>query len=381
MPDNEKNAFTKDDLTKMWERTPQVQLGVAIAKMLEAFAETDGNIAVCWSGGKDSTVLLLLVAQLWVERYGEKPLVVAFADTTNEFAEIYEFLPRFLDWLKEETGAIVDFKKIRPPLGTTFISVARDEGLPLISKTVSMCVRKLRKYLAKVNLTWMDVKPYCKHKNLECVQALKGMGLNDAAVLICTGYATKYGVFSRTYMLPKRWHPLMESDIQISEQCCDRLKKSSMNSALAEIGINTVFLGEMACDSRQREKAYLKTGCTNIVNGVGKSKPFGGMLEQTLLGLIKAKKVPQSSYYGELCESNGKFCFSKHSRGGCALCGFGIEHDPDRFMMLYHEDYAKCRIAFLPKSEGGLGYKEACEFLNEKCGMKIQIPQILAQSE
>ena len=376
IPDEERNTFTKADLMKMWKRPPQVQFGVSIAKILEAFVKTGGNIAVSWSGGKDSTTLLYLVACLWVRQYGERPLVVAFSDTTNEFAAIYTFLPQFLQWLQQKTGVNVQFKKIRPPAGTTFITVAREEGLPLISKTVSMCVRKLRKYLKKLNLTWADVKPYCQYKNRECVKTLKSMGLNDAAVLICTGYATKYDTFSRTYMLPKRWHPLMESDIPISEQCCYRLKKSTMNEALAEMGIYTVFLGEMACDSRQREKAYLKTGCTNIINGVGKSKPFGPLLEQTLLGYIKVTEIPQSSYYGDLCEVDGRLCYSKHDRGGCALCGFGIEKEPDRFMKLYHEDYAKCRIAFLPKDKGGLGYKEACEFLNARCGMNIQIPQI-----
>lgn len=36
----------------------------------------------------------------------------------------------------------------------------------------------------------------------------------------------------------------------------------------------------------------------------------------------------------------------------------------------------KIKFAFKPLSEGGAGYKEVCEFVNEYCGFKIQIPNI-----
>ena len=34
------------------------------------------------------------------------------------------------------------------------------------------------------------------------------------------------------------------------------------------------------------------------------------------------------------------------------------------------------QFAFTSKENGGLGYKEVCQFLNDKCGMNIGIPDI-----
>lgn len=371
--------FTKAELVEMWRRPPEEQIGTAIAKMAEAFSRTQGNIAVMWSGGKDSTALLWLAARLWVGMFGDKPLTVAFADTTNEHKEIYAFFPVFLDYLKEQTGVVIEFMRCRPGKGTTFVSVIREHGLPLVSKHVSMCLRKLKRYINQQGLVWGDVKPYCNYGDRQSTKALQDMGLNKTAVLIGTGYVHSADTFCRDYFLPYKWQPLMGfTAAQISEECCDALKKDIANTALSDKGIHCVMLGEMACDSRQREQAYLKTGCTNIdiLTGCGKSKPFGPVTEQTLLGFIQQHNIPQSSYYGDLCSRDGHLCFSKHSRGGCALCGFGIEHEQDRFAKLYFEDYAKCRIGFLPLEKGGLGYKEACEYLNENCGMHIEIPQI-----
>ena len=45
-----------------------------------------------------------------------------------------------------------------------------------------------------------------------------------------------------------------------------------------------------------------------------------------------------------------------------------------RFVRLQETEPAKVTFAFKPYDEGGLGYKETCEFLNEYCGTKIAIP-------
>lgn len=369
-------TYTKKQLRDMWKRTPEEQINVTISKIIEAYRQTSGNIAISWSGGKDSTVMLYLSAQVWVSIYGDRPMVVIFCDTTNEHREIKQFIPIFLDWLKKETGVVIDYHRLRQPIGNDFVTVAREEGLPLISKQVSMTIRKLRKYLEKSCLTWSDVKRYHKYSDRRAVSELKDMGLCDTGVLALTGFATRYDCFTRSRFLPYRWAPIMDTDIPVSEICCQRLKKGIANTFLSGMGIHATMIGEMACDSQQRETSYLQTGCNNIMDGAGHSKPLGPMLEQTVLWYIESRQIPQSAYYGELCEIDGHRCFTRHQRGGCALCGFGIEHEPDRFAKLYDEDYAKCRIGFLPKTKGGLGYKEACEFLNNACGMHIEIPQI-----
>ena len=73
-----------------------------------------------------------------------------------------------------------------------------------------------------------------------------------------------------------------------------------------------------------------------------------------------------------------KKCYrcTKAQRTGCALCGFGIKFDTERFVRLQETEPAKVAFAFKPISQGGLGYKETCEYLNEYCNTKIVIPDV-----
>ena len=46
-------TFTKKELLKMWERTPERQQNVCATKIIEAIQLTNGDIAICFSGGND----------------------------------------------------------------------------------------------------------------------------------------------------------------------------------------------------------------------------------------------------------------------------------------------------------------------------------------
>lgn len=89
----------------MWNRPKSEQLSIAQAKCFEAISRTKGKVAVSFSGGKDSAVVLFLMAETWkmwhemnnVEQI--PPLPVFFADTTNEFisARSYREVCQFLN--------------------------------------------------------------------------------------------------------------------------------------------------------------------------------------------------------------------------------------------------------------------------------------------
>ena len=79
--------YTEAQVREMWKRTYEEQIGVAQAKAIEAIVRTDGEVVVSLSGGKDSAVMLYIVAQMWsITKYKDtKKLVVMFANTSIEF--------------------------------------------------------------------------------------------------------------------------------------------------------------------------------------------------------------------------------------------------------------------------------------------------------
>lgn len=81
----------------------------------------DGNVYVSYSGGKDSTVLLHLVREI----YPDVPAV--FSDTGLEYPEIRKFA------MKQENVTIV-----RPSM--IFTDVIKKYGYPLVSKEVAEAI-------------------------------------------------------------------------------------------------------------------------------------------------------------------------------------------------------------------------------------------------
>ena len=100
---NKEYIYTEAEVRKMWERTKSEQYGIAQAKCIEAITKTDGKLAVSFSGGKDSAVVLFIMAQMWsISKHKEEPLKVFFANTTNEFVCAAKYRKEFISWIENE---------------------------------------------------------------------------------------------------------------------------------------------------------------------------------------------------------------------------------------------------------------------------------------
>ena len=164
-------------------------------------------------------------------------------------------------------------------------------------------------------------------------------------------------------------------DIKFSEVCCHILKKEP----ISRLNFPNVMTGEQALESRLREYSWLKHGCNyTLPDNSMKSRPLGAVSPDTVLYSLDYRKIPLSPDYGEVqyCDKTQCYKCSKAQRTGCTLCGFGIKFDEERFVRLQETEPAKVAFAFKPFSQGGLGYLEVCEFLNEYCGTKIVIPKV-----
>lgn len=126
-----------------------------IKEWVEYYGE-DG-VYVSFSGGKDSTVLLKIVREL----YPNIPAV--FCDTGLEYPEIREFVKGFenVEWIKPKMN---------------FRQVIEKYGYPMISKEVAECVSGARRYLreleAQISISQTDRQtdrlPYVYRFNKLC---------------------------------------------------------------------------------------------------------------------------------------------------------------------------------------------------------------------
>lgn len=375
--------FTKKDLVRMTNEPYETQYQRILAKIMEAISWTKGDMVVCFSGGKDSALMLDMYCEV-IQMFGltHIPIKVAWANTTNETAAMRDYVPYFIKRCEEKYGVLIEFEEVTPAKGQNIISVMKQEGLPFISKQTAGTIRKVTKDMEKNGVSYGDIKDLNK-PTIHCRDALLELGLNNTTVLAMTGWSRQINDFGNSFRLAKQWMPLLDikrvtgENIKFSEKCCTILKKEP----ISRLNYPNIMTGEQAVESRDREHTWLKTGCNyRFSDGSIRSKPLGSVSLDAILWSIKYRKIPLCSDYGEIveymnCDLKCYRCTGAQ-RTGCALCGFGIKFDPERFVRLQETEPSKVAFAFKPISQGGLGYKEVCEYANEYCGTKIVIPNI-----
>lgn len=279
------SAYTRKDLSVMqsWPLARKIQ--VTQAKILEWHHHFNGNIAVSYSGGKDSAVLLDLVRR-------------AFPDTPAVFVDTGLELPEIRDHVKNTENVIW----LRPEM--PFPAVIRQYGYPVISKEVAH-----RIYYARKGSLWAHMH-------------LRG--------LMKDGTPSK---FNERYM---KWAHLVDAPFSVSGKCCDITKKRPIHRFQKETG-TALIVGTMASESIARQSAYLQTGCNSF--HLGKSQPMSFWLEQDVLSYLRLTGIPYASIYGDIVEKNGKLKTTGAQRTGCAFCMFGVhlERTPNRFQRMEWE--------------------------------------------
>lgn len=166
--------YTEAQVREMWKRTYEEQIGVAQAKAIEAIVRTDGEVVVSLSGGKDSAVMLYIVAQMWsITKYKDtKKLVVMFANTSNEFNCMSKYTREFCAYIEKEFGIQIDFHEVRGDVH--YFDVVEMVGFPFISKKVARQIRDVKATLKRLNLTYADIEQimpetYTRKYMQECI--------------------------------------------------------------------------------------------------------------------------------------------------------------------------------------------------------------------
>lgn len=155
----------------------------------EAF---DENVYFSYSGGKDSTVLLEMVA-VFCKEYGYT-LYVAFCDTGLEYPEIRIFAETNAKRIAEKYGINMVFVRLRPDMN--FRDVLIEYGYPVISKEVSKIVYGAR---------------HSKDKKQSYINKLKGLNPDGS-----------YSEYKQQY---KKYEILLQAPFEISNRCCVKMKE------------------------------------------------------------------------------------------------------------------------------------------------------------
>ena len=289
----------------------------------------DDNCYISFSGGKDSTVLVDII----YNRMGRTDIPLVFVDTGLEYPEIREFVKSYGDkvtWL-------------RPKMN--FRQVIEKYGYPFISKEIAHKISDMNSAHAKGNESYVD-------KQFDGTYISKNGKVNKRSI--------------------QRYKFLKECPYKISHKCCNIMKKNPVKEYSKKHNLKPIT-AQMANESYLRTMAWILNGCNAFDAKDPISNPMSFWTEQDILQYIKLNNLPICSVYGDIIEKDCKLITTKCKRTGCMFCGFGCQIKGDeRFLRMKETHPQQYEWIMKPWDEGGLGYKEVIDWMNEQGNLNIR---------
>ena len=344
------NAHTMNDL-RQYQAMP-LPVKIAMTKTrIRAWVNEYGSdgVYVSFSGGKDSTVLLHIVRELYPDIPG------VFVDTGLEFPEIRDFVRTFdnIVWL-------------RPKMN--FRAVLEKYGYPIISKDVAQCLNEINTQSIRNECDKRETWRYKKDFDPE------------------SDYCKRYPGYSKA-----KYDFLVDAPFKCSNNCCNIMKKNPAKEYEKESGRH-VILATMAQESRLRQTQWLRDGCNAFDVKRPTSKPMSFWMEQDVLQYIKENNLPIASVYGSIEFDDGeelpgqmdiaelglasevrKLKTTGQKRTGCMFCLFGCSNPEwDNLVRMKQTHPKQYDYIMRSKDKGGLDYKNIIDWINEHGNMNIK---------
>jgi 3'-phosphoadenosine 5'-phosphosulfate sulfotransferase (PAPS reductase)/FAD synthetase len=292
--------MTYDELKYRQSWTLEQKIDHSVGVVSSFAAKTGGCIFSSFSGGKDSTVMVDII-----RRFVDKTVPVVFCNTRNEYPEVVKFV-------RQTDNVTV----IRPEMHIR--QIIEKYGFPLISKEQSQYIHQAK----HTNST--------KLRNIRLHGSINGIG-----------------------KIAERWKFLIDAPFNVSEKCCDFLKKKPFQKFQKQTGLYPV-IGTMAGESRLRFQKWLKHGCNSFETNLIASYPLSIWTENDVWAYIHKFNLPYSSIYDMGIK-----------RTGCLCCGFGCHSKGDRRFYFLKEHNPKIYEHFMRLENNGVSYREALRF----CGI------------
>ncbi len=229
--------------------------------------------ALAFSAGKDSTVMLHRVLRFAPD------VAVIYGNTTIEFPECV----RFARQLKEEWH--LNFYEATPDV--SFWWVVRNYGWPLLGKTYGVG-----------GVAHKDSRE-------QFFQELKRQGK------LSGGYR-------------------IQSEVPISSACCTFLKERPSIKIQKKLGVDGVFIGILASESRRRKFNFLDYGEWYYPKSqkVWKCHPLAIWTDDDIWEYIHRYNIPYAPLY-DMGYTNEDGKWISHKRNGCMFCGMDIKFFPN----------------------------------------------------
>lgn len=309
--------FVLDDLKRMQEMSLEDKITRTKLLIKEWYEYFDGKVAISFSGGKDSTVLLHIARQL----YPDIPAV--FFDTGLEYPEIREHVKTFdnVEWMKPKKN---------------FKQIILEYGYPCVSKEVSQRI--------------YDFKRTKSDK-------LKDRYLN--------GVIDKNGKLNLRARIPLKWRYLINAPFDITHKCCYFMKKSLSHQYEKKNNVKMI-VATTTEESALRTTSWILYGCNAFNSKKQQSRPMSFWTEQDILQYIKEYNIPIAKVYGDIIlDENGKYKTTGVDRTGCMFCMYGVQYEksPNRFekMKITHpKQYEWC---MRDVDKGGLGLNQVLNYM------------------
>lgn len=183
----------------------------------------------------------------------------------------------------------------------------------------------------------------------------------------------------------------LDAPFEISANCCNVMKKAPVHSFGRKTGRKPIT-AQMASESRLRTSQWLRNGCNGFQMKSPISNPMSFWTEQDVLLYIKQRKLPIASVYGDIVEEESKKFSEKEiemmelfdeerpflkttgcDRTGCMFCGYGCHlEEESRFKRMKKTHPKQYDYIMRSREQGGLGYKEVIDWINEHGGFHIE---------
>ena len=308
------NRHTKEDLKIMqgWPLARKIQ--VTQTRIMEWYYRHNGACYVSFSGGKDSSLLLYLARRCFPD------IEAVFVDTRLEFPSLRRFAI-------SHPNVTVLKPKMR------FDEIVREYGWCYPSKDVARTIR------------------YAKKGSAWAIDRLNGVNAD--------GTPSKYR--ESHY---KKWAPLLDTGILISDICCEIMKTDPLDGYTKQTG-KLPIIGTLASESRRRKESWLRRGCNAFDKKKPSSQPISFWTEQDILRALRDFDIPYADVYGDIVENKkGILSTTRERRTGCVGCPIGCHLDKENRFQRLKETHPKLHDYVI----NTLGLSELLDFVGVSYG-------------